>query len=81
MFWDNLAVLSSRVKQSKNSWTGWLTGCPKMSVTKYQKMLGNIPEQQRCQREITAKVCFIVTFLIFIPQIMLHKEAEGVFMT
>ena len=44
-------------------------------------MLGNIPEDKKCQCEITSKLCFIVTFLIFIPQIMLHKEADGVFMT
>jgi hypothetical protein len=52
-----------------------------MSVTKYQSVLGSIPEQQKCQCEITSKLCFIVTFLIFIPGIMFQKEAGSVFMT
>ena len=44
-------------------------------------MLGNMPEDQKCQCEINLKLCFTVTFLIFIPQIMLHKEVDSVFMT
>ena len=51
MFWDNLQVLLSRVKQSKEldclTLVDVINGLSQKSITYYQSMLHKIPEEQR----------------------------------
>jgi hypothetical protein len=53
-FWDNLSVLSSRLKTSKKKKTSrplkmGPISCPEMSVQNYYSMLHNIPDEHSIQ--------------------------------